>query len=67
MTADASTDSPVVLINIFKCDARRQEDLIEHLTVLPCDAHHCLKIFRICFKSIDQRSHFNGFRSGSKN
>ena len=34
MTADASTDSPVVLINIFKCDARRQEDLIEHLTAL---------------------------------
>lgn len=34
MTADASTDSPVVLINIFKCDPRRQEDLIEHLTAL---------------------------------
>ena len=34
MTADATADSPVVLINIFKCDARRQEDLIEHLTAL---------------------------------
>ena len=34
MTADAPADSPVVLINIFKCDPRRQEDLIEHLTAL---------------------------------
>ncbi len=34
MTADAPADSPVVLINIFKCDARRQDELIEHLTAL---------------------------------
>ena len=34
MSADANDDSPVVLINIFKCDARRQEDLMEHLTTL---------------------------------
>jgi heme-degrading monooxygenase HmoA len=34
MTADAHADSPVVLINIFKCDARRQDELIEHLTAL---------------------------------
>ena len=34
MTADATADSPVVLINIFKCDARRQEELIEHLSAL---------------------------------
>ena len=34
MTADAPADSPVVLINIFKCAARRQDELIEHLTAL---------------------------------
>lgn len=34
MTADATAASPVVLINIFKCDARRQDELIEHLTAL---------------------------------
>lgn len=34
MTAHAHDDSPVVLINIFKCDPRRQEDLIEHLAAL---------------------------------
>ena len=34
MTADAPAVPPVVLINIFKCDARRQEELIEHLTAL---------------------------------
>ncbi|HUH10546.1 MAG TPA: antibiotic biosynthesis monooxygenase [Brevundimonas sp.] len=34
MTAHAHDDSPVVLINIFKCDARRQDELIEHLTAL---------------------------------
>lgn len=34
MTADATEDSPVVLINIFKCDPRRQDELIEHLTAL---------------------------------
>jgi heme-degrading monooxygenase HmoA len=34
MTADAHADSPVVLINIFKCDPRRQDELIEHLTAM---------------------------------
>ncbi|MNS58301.1 Tetracenomycin-F1 monooxygenase [compost metagenome] len=34
MTADATAASPVVLINIFKCDTRRQDELIEHLTAL---------------------------------
>lgn len=34
MSADANDDSPVVLINIFKCDARRQEGLMAHLTAL---------------------------------
>ena len=34
MTADATAASPVVLINIFKCDARRQDVLFEHLTAL---------------------------------
>ncbi|MGH7026351.1 antibiotic biosynthesis monooxygenase family protein [Brevundimonas sp.] len=34
MTADAHADSPIILINIFKCDARRQNDLIEHLATL---------------------------------
>lgn len=34
MIAHAHDDFAVVLINIFKCDARRQEDLVEHLTAL---------------------------------
>lgn len=33
MSASEPT-SPVVLINVFKCEAARQDELIEHLTAL---------------------------------
>ncbi|MFC5374106.1 antibiotic biosynthesis monooxygenase family protein [Brevundimonas faecalis] len=34
MSVETNDASPVVLINIFKCDARRQDELLEHLTAL---------------------------------
>lgn len=34
MSAETNDETPVVLINVFKCDARAQDALIEHLSVL---------------------------------
>jgi heme-degrading monooxygenase HmoA len=31
---DLAAISPIVLINVFKCEAARQDELIEHLTAL---------------------------------
>ena len=47
-------------------DFKKIEDLVEHLPVLGGNAHPGLKAFRMVFKGLYHRSHFDGFGTGAE-
>ena len=52
---------------IIRLDVENLEHLIEHFAVLSGNAHKGTEVFRVCLECLDQRGHFDGFRTCPEN